>query len=75
MAKDNLTVATPVKQKEEEVLVDVFIPAPEEADNGMKVDMYEHVTINDETTLIRRGMHQRVTVPVFIQLRNKYPNI
>lgn len=77
MAKpnDGITAAVPVVETRAEVRVPVFIPKNEDDDSGMKVDPYEHVTINDETTLIRRGTHQEVTVPVFLQLRNKYPNI
>lgn len=75
MAK-SLTVAveTPVVDNDMP-RVRVFIPLAEEASAGLKVDPYEHVTINGETTLIRRGEHVDVTVPVFMQLRNKYPNI
>ena len=73
--KSNITAAAPIQVVEEEPRVRVFIPKNEDDDAGMKVDPYEHVTINDETTLIRRGEYVDVTVPVFIQLRNKYPNI
>ena len=55
--------------------VSVFIPKSEDDGSSMKVDPYEHVTINGETTLIQRGVHVDVPVPVFLQLRNKYPNI
>ena len=55
--------------------VSVFIPKNEDDSSSMKVDPYEHVTINGETTLIQRGVHVDVPVPVFLQLRNKYPNI
>jgi len=55
--------------------VSVFIPKNEDDSGSMKVDPYEHVTINGETTLIQRGVHVDVPVPVFLQLRNKYPNI
>lgn len=71
----NMTAATPVVEHEEEPRVRVFIPLPEEVDSGAKVDMYEHVTINDNTTLVRRGEYVDVPIPVFIQLRNKYPHL
>ena len=73
--KSNITSAAPIPVVEDEPRVRVFIPKNEDDDSGMKVDPYEHVTINDETTLIKRGEYVDVTVPVFVQLRNKYPNI
>ena len=72
---DGITAAVPVVEEREVPRVKIFIPKNEDDDSGMKVDPYEHVTINDETTLIRRGVYVDVTVPVFLQLRNKYPNI
>jgi len=74
MAK-TISVTTPVVEKEEETRVKVFIPKNEEDDTGLKTDPYEHVTINGETTLVRRGEYVDVTIPVFLQLRNKFPNI
>lgn len=77
MAKtvDNITAVTPVEEKVDNTpRVRVFLPRHEDAD-GMKTDPYEHVTINGVTTLVRRGEYVDVTVPVFIQLRNKFPNI
>ena len=71
-----VTVEAPIVQENNEIpRVRVFIPLPEEASSGVKYDPYEHVTINGETTLVRRGEHLDVTVPVFVQLRNKYPNL
>ena len=47
-----------------------------EAEGGMKTDPYEHVTINGALPYyIRKGEYVDVPVPVFLQLRNKYPNI
>lgn len=71
-----ISVSTPVVEVKEEVpRVRVFIPKSEEEGTGLKTDPYEHVTINGETTLVRRGEYVDVTVPVFMQLRNKYPNL
>jgi hypothetical protein len=70
-----LVAATPVIQEEEEPRVRIMIPLREDDDSGLKVDPYEHVTINDVTTLVRRGEYVEVTVPVFQQLRNKYPKL
>lgn len=54
--------------------VSVYIPMTEEGD-GAKVDQNEYVTINGKTTKIPRGQYVQVSVPVFIQLRNRYPNL
>lgn len=73
---EGISVTTPVIEKVDDIpRVRVFIPKNEEEESGLKTDPYEHVTINGETTLVRRGMHVDVTVPVFLQLRNKYPNL
>ena len=74
---DGLTVATPIVEKKEDVpRVLVFIPKPIEAEAGIKVDPYEHVTINGEPPVyVMRGEWVSVTIPVFMQLRNKYPNL
>lgn len=74
---DEMTVGTPIAPvKEEPPMVNVFIPPAPEADAGIKVDPYEHVTINGgEPIKVLRGVHVKVPVPVFLQLRNKYPNL
>lgn len=74
---DGLTVATPiVKKKDDEPRVLVFLPKPPEAEAGIKIDPYEHVTINGEKPVyVMRGQWVAVTIPVFMQLRNKYPNL
>lgn len=53
----------------------VTIPVLPGSDDGVKRDPYEHVCINGETTLVKRGVPVEVTPEVFIQLRNKYPTI
>lgn len=73
---DELAVSTPVKKKNNVQRVRVFIPKREEEEGSdVKVDPYEHVTINGKTTLVRRGEYVDVPVPVYIQLKNKFPNI
>lgn len=74
---DGLTVGTPiVEQKNNAPRVRVFIPPAPEAEAGIKVDPYEHVTINGEKPVyVMRGQYVDVPVPVFLQLRNKYPNL
>ena len=74
---DGITAVVPVKKETREVpRVRVVLPPPIEADSGAKVDMYEHVTINGEKPVyVMRGVPVDVTVPVYLQLRNRYPNI
>ena len=59
--------------------VTVFLPKLEEEGAGLKVDQYEHVTIanEDKETLyrVKRGERVEVPVPVFIVLKEKYPDI
>ena len=74
---------TTVEEKTEESqkwpMVRVFIPAPENAEEGSKVDMYEHVTISNakgqKIWYVLRGEWTEVPVPVYIVLKQKYPKI
>lgn len=78
MAKktDTLTVETPVQETvADEPRVRVYLPLLESEGAGVHIDQYEHVTVNGETTLVRRGEYVDVTVPVFIQLKNKVPHL
>lgn len=79
MAKLNDGITAVIENKEEtnlEPRVSVYIPLPPETDSGLKLDPYEHVTINGQKPVyIKKGERVDVTVPVFMQLRNKYPNI
>ena len=73
---DTLTVETPVQETvADEPRVRVYLPLLESEGAGVHVDQYEHVTVNGETTLVRRGEYVDVTVPVFIQLKNKFPHL
>lgn len=60
---------------EKEPTVRVFIPLQEQDDSSLAVEQVEYVTINGDTTAIKRGEYVDVKVPVFIQLRNRYKNI
>ena len=78
MAKkvDTLTVETPVQETvADEPRVRVYLPLLESEGAGVHIDQYEHVTVNGETTLVRRGEYVDVTVPVFIQLKNTFPHL
>lgn len=77
------TLTTVVQQHDDSYkgpTVSVFIPAIEDSGSrGIKVDQYEHVTIANEfkenTYYIHRGEHVEVPVPVFMVLKERYPNI
>ena len=68
-------MATAKTVTNDEPRVRVVLPILPEDQKGLKVEQYEHVTINGETTLVKRGEYVDVTVPVYIQLRNKFKNI
>ena len=78
--KDSITTEIPVEEIAPEApYTPVYIPLPDgiepEDIAGGKFDPYEHVTINGKTTYVKRGETVMVPVPVFLQLRNKYPRI
>lgn len=78
---DELTTAVEQKRvKGDGPRVSIFLPALEGDDSsGVVVDQYEHVTIANETgeqiVYVKRGEHVDVTVPVFMALKQKYPNL
>lgn len=73
---DDITVEVAAQQPEEQkTVVRVFLPLLEDQDTSMEIDQTEYVTINGKTTAIRRGEYVDVPVPVFMQLRNKYPHL
>ena len=80
-ATDPITVAVVEKEaKPEEPRVRIMIPKRESDDNpGVAVDQYEHVSISNETgdfnVRVKRGEWVDVTVPVFMLLKQRYPNI
>ena len=56
--------------------VRIKIPMPADMDSGVKIDPYEHVTINGEKpTYIKKGEWVDVPVPVYMQLKNRYPDL
>ncbi len=75
---DGITSVTPVEQPNNDVpRVLVNIPVPLDAeDKSVKIDPYEHVTINGQKPVyVKRGEPVEVTIPVYLQLRNKYPRL
>ena len=80
-ATDAITVAVDEKpEKIEEPRVRIMLPKRESDDNpGLTVDQYEHVSISNENgdfnVRVKRGEWVDVTVPVFMLLKQRYPNI
>lgn len=78
MAK-SMTVAVPNTHKDEEPRVRIFLPLLDDSGSGVAVDQYEHVSISNEKgdnfVRIKRGEYVDVTVPVFLILKQRYPNL
>lgn len=78
MAK-TMTVAVPKTGKDEEPRVRIFLPLLEDSGSGVSVDQYEHVSISNEKgdnfVRVKRGEYVDVTVPVFLILKQRYPNL
>lgn len=73
---DGITATTPLEENMvQEPTVRVFIPLAEDSESDLAVDQTEHVTINGLVTSIRRGEYVNVKVPVYMQLKNRYPNL
>lgn len=58
-----------------EPTVRVFLPLLEENGTEINTDQTENVIINGKVTQIRRGEYVDVKVPVFLQLKQRYPNL
>lgn len=73
------TVDKPKEEGPKWPMVRIFLPPPENASESSKVDMYEHVTIANEKGqkiwYVLRGEWTEVPVPVFVNLKEKYPNL
>ena len=78
---EDITIAIPKPEKKpDEVRVRIKLPLREEDQSGgLNIDHFEHVTIANEhgetCYRIKRGEYVDVTIPVFEQLRNRYPDI
>lgn len=57
-----------------EPTVRILLPL-QEAEDGLNVDQTENVIINGVVTQIRRGEYVDVKAPVFLQLKQRYPNL
>ena len=56
-------------------VVRVCLPLAEETSAEVRADQTENVIINGKVTQIRRGEYVDVKVPVFLQLKQRYPNL
>lgn len=66
----------PAPKKDTATTVRVFLPLLDDTVSGdTKVDQTETVVINGVATQIRRGEYVDVKVPVYLQLRNKFPKL
>lgn len=71
-----IVTALPEKKPEAATTkVTIYIPVDKGSEDGSNVDQNDYVTINGKTTKVPRGQYVEVTVPVFQQLRNRYPNL
>lgn len=55
--------------------VRIMIPLEETHGDDSTIDQTETVVINGLVTRIKRGEYVEVSVPVYLQLRNRYPNL
>ena len=58
-----------------EPVVRIMLPLLEENGTEAAVDQTENVIINGKVTQIRRGEYVDVKVPVFMQLKQRYPSL
>ena len=58
-----------------EPTVRILLPLLEETGTEVSVDQTENVIIDGKVTQIRRGEYVDVKVPVFMQLKQRYPNL
>ena len=73
---DGITVSLPKeKSGPTEPTVSVCLPLLEDEGSDVEIDQTVTVTINGNVTQIKRGEHVEVKVPVYLQLRNRFPNI
>ena len=73
--QDGISATVPKQTAAEEPTVRVFIPLAEEDGADINVDQTEQVILNGVVTQIRRGEYVDVKAPVFMQLKQRYPNL
>lgn len=75
--KTDSTVAVIPKKEEAKIepTVRVYIPLIEDQNTDVTIDQSEEVIINGKVTQIRRGEYVDVKVPVYLLLKQRYPNL
>lgn len=77
--KVNDSTAAVIQPKAAEATIEptvrIFIPEAQDQDSNVNIDQTETVIINGKTTLIKRGEYVDVKVPVFLQLKQRYPSL
>ncbi len=63
----------PSRKEKTPPTVRVTLPLLEDEGGALKPDQTEQVVINGNVTSIRRGESVDVKIPVFLQLKRKYP--
>ena len=60
-------------------MVEIYLPKLEDEGNGVKVDQFEHVTISNEERewnwRVQRGVRVKVPLPVYVVMKEKYPDL
>lgn len=80
-ATKNVTDSTAavIPAKDESVMLEptvrIILPLAEDHGSDVAIDQTETVIINGKVTQIRRGEYVDVKVPVFLQLKQRYPNL
>lgn len=72
---DGVSAIIPQQPSRREPTVRVFLPLEEEESAELPSDQTEQVILNGSVTQLRRGEYVEVKVPVFMQLRQRYPNL
>lgn len=75
----NDATAAVISEKNDGVMLEptvrIILPLAEDQGSDVAIDQTETVIINGKVTQIRRGEYVDVKVPVFLQLKQRYPNI
>lgn len=70
-----MATKTEMKTSVEAPKVSIRIPKIDSEDTIIGGKQYEHVTINGKTTMVEVGQNVEVSPQVYMQLRNKYPDL
>lgn len=74
-AESIITGVVPKKEEAPVTKVSIFLPLVVDSADGPEIEQSEYVTVNGKTMKVPRGEYVDVPVAVFLQLRNRYPNL